>query len=172
MPNMLPRKPVPSLRVSLAPEGQWTLNAEPPEHFTLVVFYRGLHCPVCRKTLQALNELVGRFDKIGVSVIAISCDDAERANKTKASWSIAQIPLGYGLSIDEARRWGLYISSAKPGSDEPALFSEPGVFLVRPDGTLFMAAINSMPFARPHFEDIADAVEFVIAKDYPARGEA
>ena len=28
-----------------------------------------------------------------------------------------------------------------------------------------------MPFARPHFDDILTALDFVIAKDYPARGE-
>lgn len=27
-------------------------------------------------------------------------------------------------------------------------------------------------FARPHFPDILAALDFVIAKDYPARGEA
>jgi hypothetical protein len=29
-----------------------------------------------------------------------------------------------------------------------------------------------MPFARPHFPEIATAIDFVLAKDYPARGEA
>jgi hypothetical protein len=28
-----------------------------------------------------------------------------------------------------------------------------------------------MPFARPHFADILGALDFVIAKNYPARGE-
>jgi hypothetical protein len=28
-----------------------------------------------------------------------------------------------------------------------------------------------MPFARPHFGDVLTALDFVIAKDYPARGE-
>ena len=28
-----------------------------------------------------------------------------------------------------------------------------------------------LPFARPHFSDILAALDFVIAKDYPARGE-
>jgi peroxiredoxin len=172
MSKLLPRKPVPALTLPLAPEGEWTLNAKPPQHFTLLVFYRGLHCPVCRKTLQDLNNMLERFDKAGVQVIAISCDDAERAINTQASWSIANLQLGYGLSIEEARRWGLYISAGLPDSKEPAAFSEPGVFLVRPDGTLFMAALNSMPFARPHFDEILDAVDFVLAKAYPARGEA
>ena len=28
-----------------------------------------------------------------------------------------------------------------------------------------------MPFARPHFDELLGAMDFAIAKDYPARGE-
>ncbi len=58
------------------------------------------------------------------------------------------------------------------GVEEPALFSEPGVFLVRPDGTLYWASVQTMPFARPHFKEVLSALDFVIKADYPARGEA
>jgi hypothetical protein len=57
------------------------------------------------------------------------------------------------------------------GFDEPALFSEPGLFVIRPDGTLYFGAVQTMPFARPAFGDILKALDFVIANDYPARGE-
>jgi hypothetical protein len=55
--------------------------------------------------------------------------------------------------------------------EEPPLFSEPAIYLVRPDGTLYFGMVQTMPFARPHFDDILKALEFVIAKTYPARGE-
>jgi hypothetical protein len=58
------------------------------------------------------------------------------------------------------------------GIDEPALFSEPGIFLMRPDRTLYWASVQSMPLARPHFRGILSALDFAIAKDYPARSEA
>lgn len=81
----------------------------------------------------------------------------------------------YGLSLDMGRTWGLYISSSRGktsvGVEEPALFTEPGVFLVRKDGTLYFASVQTMPFARPHFDDIMQALDFVIENDYPARGE-
>jgi hypothetical protein len=54
---------------------------------------------------------------------------------------------------------------------EPPLFSEPGIFLVRPDRTLYFSSVQTMPFARPHLADILGALDFVIAEDYPARGE-
>jgi len=46
------------------------------------------------------------------------------------------------------------------------------VFLVRPDNTLYWAAVQSMPFARPHFKEMLAAMDFIINNDYPARGEA
>jgi hypothetical protein len=58
------------------------------------------------------------------------------------------------------------------GFEEPALFAEPGIFLVRPDGTLYFGTVQTMPFARPHFADILPAIDFVVKNDYPARGEA
>ena len=42
---------------------------------------------------------------------------------------------------------------------------------MKPDGTLYFVTVQSMPFARPPFEEILSAIDFVVAKDYPARGE-
>ena len=72
---LVPRKPVPSLEFDTLGGGRWSLEAQVPRLFTMIVFYRGLHCP------------------------------------------------------DHA-------------------------------------------FARPHFDEIAQAIDFVVGKNYPARGEA
>ena len=105
----------------------------------------------------------------------MSSDPAERAERAKQEWKLPNLRLGYGLDLVVARRWGLYISTGRgvtsAGVDEPALFSEPGLFLVKPDRTLYFASVQTMPFARPHFADILAALDYVIAKDYPARGE-
>ena len=89
--------------------------------------------------------------------------------------SAKSIKFGYGLSLKSARQWGLYISASRGktsiGIDEPPLFSEPGVFLVRPDGTLYYGAVQTMPFARPQIQDLLGAVDVAISKNYPARGE-
>ena len=53
------------------------------------------------------------------------------------------------------------------------LFAEvPGLFLVRPDQTLYASNIVTMPFTRPHFKDVLGALDVIIERDYPARGEA
>lgn len=172
---LIPRQPVPSLDVSTVGGGTWRLADQKPENFTFVVFYRGFHCPICSKYLGDLNSKAGELASRGVTPIVISSDGGERAAEAKEKWKLTDLPVGYGLDLDKAREWGLYISTGKgktsTGVEEPGLFSEPGLFLVRPDGTLYFASVQTMPFARPSFGDILMALDFVINKDYPARGE-
>jgi len=172
---LMPRYPVPALNVALTSGGRFVLGASPGEKFDLLVFYRGLHCPICAKYLLELERLAPEFAARGVQVLALSSDDAERAGKMADKIGANAVQLGYGLSLRSAREWGLYISASRGltsiGIEEPALFSEPGVFIVRPDGTLYYGAVQTMPFARPPFQDLLGAIDFALAKDYPARGE-
>ncbi|WP_332778433.1 peroxiredoxin-like family protein [Polaromonas sp.] len=172
---LMPRYPVPALNVPLTTEGRFVLGAMPGERFDLVVFYRGLHCPICAKYLLELERLAPEFATRGVQVIAVSSDDEERGKQMADKVKASAVKFAYGLSLKSAREWGLYISSSRGttsiGIDEPTLFSEPGVFIVRPDGTLYYGAVQTMPFARPQFQDLLGAIDFAIAKDYPARGE-
>ena len=110
-----------------------------------------------------------------MTVVAISSDGAERAEAAKSDWRLSQLRIGYGLTMSKAREWGLFVSSSRGktslGIEEPPLFAEPGLFLVRPDGTLFFSSVQSMPFARPQFGDVLGAIDYVLKNDYPPRGE-
>lgn len=57
------------------------------------------------------------------------------------------------------------------GVEEPALFSEPGLFLIKPDGALYYGLVQTMSFVRPQIADLPAAIDVVFAHDYPARGE-
>jgi peroxiredoxin len=172
---LIPRQPVPALAVPLVGGGRFDIEKERPDHFSFVVFYRGLHCPICRTQLAELESKLPDFAKRGVNVVAMSSDVAARAERARQEWKLPNLRLGYGLDLAVARAWGLYISTSRgmtsTGVEEPVLFSEPGLFLVRPDRTLYFASVQTMPFARPHFSDILAALDFVTAKNYPARGE-
>ena len=175
MSHLLPRQPVPSLEVATLDHGTWRLADQRPGSFTMVVFYRGLHCPICSRYLADLERKLEAFKERGVEVIAISSDSEERARQSKEKWQLPNLTIGYGLDLDTADAWGLYISTSRgmtsAGVEEPKLFSEPGLFLIRPDGTLYFATVQTMPFARPGFAEVLNAIDFVIEKDYPARGE-
>jgi peroxiredoxin len=176
MSRLLPRQPLPELAVPTLSGTTWSLTAAKPERFSLIVFYRGLHCPICTTYVAELDRLIPELAARGVETIAISTDTEERARQAQSKWGLSRLNIGHSLSIETTRAWGLYISSSRgvtsTGVEEPALFNEPGVFLARPDRTLYWASVQSMPFARPHFRDVLSALDFVIAKDYPARGEA
>lgn len=172
---LTPRQPVPALSVPLANGGRFVLGDSPAPKFDLVVFYRGLHCPICAKYLMELERLVPEFEKRGVQVVAVSSDSAERAQAMAEKIKAEHLRIGHDLGLQAARQWGLYISASRGqtsiGIEEPALFSEPGVFIVQPDGSLYYGSTQTMPFARPPFQDLLAAIDFAIAKDYPARGE-
>lgn len=172
---LLPRQTTPALSVSTLHHGTFDTATDAAEHFTLIVFYRGLHCPICMKYLLELGRLVPEFEKRGVKVVALSSDTKERAEQMAAKLNAPELRMGYGLKLDVARQWGLYISTSRGltsiGIEEPALFSEPAVYIVRPDTTLYYGAVQTMPFARPNFNDLLGAIDFALAKDYPARGE-
>ena len=174
MTVLKPRQPVPELNLSTL-QGPWSLSEQAPDNFTMIVFYRGLHCPICSKYLAELNKLVDDFNEIGVSTLAVSSDGEERAQQAREDWGLDKLNLGYGLSVDQSRDWGLHRSAGRGktsiGIEEPAEFSEPGLYLVRPDNSLYWGQVSTMPFARPHFREILGALNFALANDYPARGE-
>jgi peroxiredoxin len=172
---LTPRLPVPALNLPLTSGERFVLGAQPVERFDLLVFYRGLHCPICAKYLMELERLAPEFEKRGVGVLAVSSDTAERAQAMAEKIKASGVRVAHSLSLQTARQWGLSISASRGktsiGIEEPALFSEPGVFLVKPDGTLFYGSTQTMPFARPAFQDLLGAIDFAVANDYPARGE-
>ena len=70
-----------------------------------------------------------------------------------------------------ARTWDLYMSNGfKEG--EPGRFSEPALYIVRPDGTLYATAMQSMPFTRPGAKELIQGFKYIIPNNYPSRGEA
>ncbi len=177
---LMPRMPVPALRVALAGGGRYDLAAERPKLFSMIVFYRGLHCQQCQAYLGELEKLLPEFEKRGITSVAISCDEKDRGESTKAEWGLTQMRVGYGLSLPVARDWGLFLTQGRPrsqGLSEPPYCCEPALYLIAPDKTLWFSAVQNMAFARPRFSDLIDGFEFLFARGYftakecPARGE-
>ena len=172
---LFPRQPVPPLEVDLLDGGMWRLADERPTNFTMVVFYRGWHCPLCSRYVADLDRRLAKFDERGVGVIAISSDTEERARQAQGDWKLERLRLGYRLDLDVGRKWGLFISTGVgvngAGLLEPELFTEPGLYLVRADGTLYWGSVQTMPFARPNFGEVVQALDVVLGQNYPARGE-
>jgi peroxiredoxin len=171
MTRLKPGEAVPPLEVPLLGGGKFKLEDRTPQHFSLLMFYRGLHCIVCKGYVKDLDNHAAAFQSHGVDVTAISADPLERAAQAKQDWNLKNVPIGYSLPIEMARSWGLYVSKAAR-SHENKTFVEPGMFLIRPDRTLYASIIGSMPFARPGLNELLRATEFIVRKGYPVRGDA
>ncbi len=166
-----PRTKAPEITINLINDTQWTLSEQNPENFTLIIFYRGKHCPVCKKQLQELQKNIEKFTEKGVNVVAISANTKELAKETYNEWDIENIPVGFNFPIDEARKWGLFISKAI-NDNEPDTFFEPGLFLIDKNQKVYWESIQSMPFGRPKFSEILNGIDYILEEGYPARGEA
>ncbi len=170
-----PGKLPPQLSLSLTGGGSTDdlyLGTGEGGRFTLVVFYRGLHCPVCRRQLKELDERLAELRAVGVGrVVAVSMESEERSEQVVARWGLSSLPVAWGLTEQQAREWGLFISTAiKEG--EPSVFSEPGMFILDSDGTVYWSNVASMPFGRPPLDDIIAGIVYANDHDYPARGSA
>ena len=172
---LLPRQKVPDLAVPTLDHGAFDLAQDGAEKGTVVCFYRGLHCPLCATYLTELEKRTADFAERGVKTVAISSDGQERARAMAEKIGAKDLRIGFDLSLQKARDWGLYISTSRGktsiGIEEPALFSEPGLFMITPQQTLYYGSVQTMPFVRPHFSELVGALDFAIQNDYPARGE-
>lgn len=167
---LYPREQTPPFEADLYSGGRWRLSEQSPRNFTMIVVYRGVHCPICKSYVTALNEQVAEFEALGVAPFIVSSDSRERAERATAEWDISQLPLGYGLDFKMGASWGLYISD-KLREAEPPQFFEPGMFLIRPDQTLFYTSVQNMPFGRPEFGQLLAALNRVLEMNIPARGQ-
>lgn len=172
---LLPRQKTPDLTLDTLDHGRFDLASDPAERGTVIVVYRGLHCPICAPYLKAADALVDDLAERGFSAIGLSTDDADRTRAMQEKTGATKLRFGHDLPLLVARDWGLFLSEGRGptsiGIEEPALFAEPGLFIVKSDQTLYFSAIQTMPFIRPDLSGLIGALDFVIAKDYPARGE-
>jgi peroxiredoxin len=166
-----PTQPAPDLTVPLLHGGIYRLTDQRPDALTMVVFFRGLHCPVCRAQLSELERRLDELEERGIEVIAVSGETRERTTALAHEWKLERLPLAYGLTEDQMRAWGLFISHGVNES-ELALFNEPGLFLISPDHNVYYESILSMPVGRPRLSDLLDGIDYWTTHDYPARGEA
>ena len=167
--NIIPGVKAPSLNIETISGNTWSLDNHLNKSKCMIVFYRGLHCPVCSVFLKQIESHLLEYKKSNTEVIAVSMDNKEKALKVKSDWSIKNLNIAYGLSEENARRWGLYISKSIKEA-ESDLFCEPGLFIIKEDGTVYLANTSNMPWARPDLTDFPAKLIFAEENNYPVRG--
>ena len=69
---LMPRQPAPDQNLDLIGGGRFSLKDTKPTNFTLVVAYRGYHCPICKAYLGKLKRLLPELNERGIDVVAVS----------------------------------------------------------------------------------------------------
>lgn len=136
-----------------------------------LIVYRGKHCPLCKIYLNTLSEMHDEFKAAHIVIATVSADSKEKAEAQVAEcdW---RFPVGYGLTIDEMRQLGLYVSDPRSPQETDRPFAEPALFVINPDGDTQIIDISNAPFARPDLKSLLKGLQFVISKNYPIRGRA
>ncbi len=158
-----PRQPVPALSAPLAGGGNYALGETKPENFTVVVFFRGLHCPVCNRYLNDFQDRIDAFAERGTDIVAMSMETPERAERCKADWGLQRLRVGHSVDEGTARDWGLFVTMRRE-EDEPPRFNEPGLFVVDAEGRLAVGVVNSGPRLRPRPDDVLEFIDMRLAR--------
>ena len=159
-------------RMTLAKAGGGTAEiGGKRDGWQVVVVYRGLHCPLCKRYLTTLDSLAEGFAAINAEVLAVSADPREKAEAEKQELGLA-IDVAYDLSREQMRTLGLYISEPRSPQETDRPFAEPGVFVVNPEGAAQIIDVSNAPFARPDLNGILNGLKVVQEKNYPPRGTA
>lgn len=139
------------------------------ENWTLLVVYRGKHCPRCKKYLNILNDMRDDWTDAGFNVAVVSADSYEKAkaDQTAFGWGF---DLGYGLTEDQMATLGLYVTEPLSPDEAEGNFAEPGTFVLRPDGSQIIVAISNGPAVRPELAELLDGMIFNKNNDRPHRG--
>ena len=159
-------------RIEVARLGGGTLTLGVPQgahDWQLVVVYRGLHCPLCKKYLAQLDGMLSDFSALGVDVVALSGDPEEKAAAMVAEKAL-DMTVGYGLSIAQMAALGLYISDPRSPKETDRPFPEPGLFVINGAGDIQILDISNAPFARPDLASLLNGIRFIRENDYPVRG--
>ena len=100
----------------------------------MLFVYRGRHCLRRRKFPNKLNDaLVSWVSVMDVVVVSADTRDKALADKAEFGW---KFNLCHGLTETQMRSLGLYVSEPLSDAETTGLFSEPGAFGIRPDGSL------------------------------------
>ncbi|MBB1273250.1 redoxin domain-containing protein [Psychromonas sp. SR45-3] len=137
----------------------------------MVIVYRGKHCPLCTKYLNLLETYKERFAKNGVEIVAVSADSKEQLEIHLPALEIS-FPIYHGLSIEQMKALGVYISDPRSEKETDHAFAEPGLFVINEKGKVQLLDISNGPFSRPDLAVLAGGLEFIKApeNDYPIRG--
>jgi peroxiredoxin len=149
------------------PEGKAVSSVELLARGPLIVsFYRGVWCPYCNMELQALQEALPAFEKLGASLVAISPQTPANSRRSTRENKLT-FPILSDVKGEVGAAFGLkfklpdYLVELYKGfkNDLPAFNDDPewtlpmpARFVIGQDGTILYAEVNPDYTRRPEPE--------------------
>ena len=144
----------PNLNFSVVGQNDLNLPKDLAGRWAVVLFYRGHWCPYCRQQLTGFQQHLEAFDALNTSIVALSIDPLEEAQKTLERHNLT-FSLGYGVNADAvAALTGAYTNP------EPNFLQATG-FVLKPDGTVAIAVYSSGAVGRLVAEDTLGLVKYL-----------
>lgn len=137
----------------------------------MIIVYRGKHCPLCTKYLNAVEAFKQRLFDNKVDLIAVSADSLEQLDAHKEKLDVS-FPIYHGLTLEQMEELGLYISIPRSPQETDHNFAEPGLFVINEHGQLHVVDIPNNPFVCPELESLVSGLEWIRNpnNNYPIRG--
>ena len=169
MTELKPADPFPGIAFHTMSGGTEKLT-ELKAQWIMLIVYRGHHCPRCKHYVAKLHELAPAYAERDVAIRLATTDPQNIAQRTidENGWTL---PVAYGLSNDEVRQLGLYLTDHEAGYElEGQQYAEPGLFLINPDGLTQVIARSNSPSVRPDLEVVLDGIIGTQDRNLPIRG--
>jgi len=170
--KLTPGEEIPDIVLPLLGGGETKLGSpNDGSVWRIIIVYRGKHCGVCTRYLGALNAILSDLEALKVDLLGVSADTQEKA-KAQMELVKPEFPVAYGLSVQQMRELGLFVSDPRSALETDAPFSEPGLFVVNGEGILQIVDIANYPFMRPDLEWLVKGIGFALnpENNYPIRG--
>ena len=166
-----PGQKVPELEFPLLSGGTLALRPDPGVRLRLISFYRGAFCGFCTRFMQQLNGMHAEFAELGIDLAGVSVDPKDTAEAWAEKNGIDKIAIGYGLAREQIEACGIFASHFTRDGKE-LYFAEPALWLVRPDGELFLSIQSSVSCGRPDLESLMTGLKLLAGQGFPTRGNA
>ncbi|MEK9672521.1 MAG: redoxin domain-containing protein [Rhodospirillaceae bacterium] len=135
---------MPEMNLTLVGGGTAKIGG-PRDGWQMLVVYRGVHCPKRKQFMAKLDGLKDGFAEANTEIVCVSADSEDQATRDKSEQGI-DLPVACGLTEDQMRALGLYISALRSEQETDHNFPEPGLFVVNPSGQVQIVDISNAPF--------------------------
>lgn len=163
-----PADPFPPIEFKMM-SGETERLSDNTGRWTVLVVYRGDHCPRCKTYVARLHELAAAYAEREVDLRLASMDPENVARRTieENGWTL---PVAHSLSVAECQQLSVYLTDHEDGAELSGPYAEPGLYLINPEGLTQVIATSNSPSVRPDLEVVLDGIIGTQDRNLPIRG--